>query len=115
MHKCKSCRKEYEADNRMGYEVSGEGILMMGCQSKYDFNMYQFTLVEGWYCVYCLDKEIKDGLCQPIFDWSKTKSKIHPFQVFVPFGDEEENDKKWQWFLDRCGLEQDEKGRFRRK
>lgn len=115
MPKCKSCRKEYKADDYMGYDVKGDGIIMMGCQSKYDFNIYQFTLVEGWYCVYCLDREIQQGLCQPIFDWTKTKSKIHPFEVFVPFGDEERNKRTWQWFMDRCGLEQDKDGTFRKK
>src|SRR5258708_7446587 len=99
MPKCKNCRKEYKDEDYMGYAIKGDGIVMMGCQSKYDFNLYQFTLVEGWYCVYCLDREIQQGLCQPIFDWSKVK--IHPFEVFIPFGDEERNKRTWQWFMDR--------------
>jgi len=71
---CKQCHKPFEVDD--GYSSFGSlipkgGVANMGFGSKYDLNWYVFTLVPGWYCFDCLDKEILHGLCQPLRIWVK--------------------------------------------
>lgn len=111
MHKCKQCHKEYEKDDLMGYPVKGDGLLLMGCQSRHDFDIYQFTLVEGWYCVYCLDREIEQGLCQPVFTW-KGKSQT-PWEFFMPghtLGENEQGQRNWEGLKRRLGIESGKDG-----
>lgn len=109
MQKCNCCRKQHDEEENpcQGRKIFGKGILMMGYGSKYDFNIYQFTLVEGWYCYDCLDKEVAQGLCQPIYEW-KGKN-ITPWELFMPKSkdgwiDKEQAEKNWDKFLKFLGL-----------
>lgn len=75
----------------------------MAYGSRYDMNVYQFTLVEGWYCYKCLDKEVAEGLCQPIKEW-KLSDSISPWEWFYPKGkdgrvDQTRQKKNFEYFL----------------
>lgn len=69
MATCKCCCKEYKNDHEMeGREVGigPQSIVSMGFGSRHDMDVYQFTLIPGWYCYDCLDAEVDNDLCQPI-------------------------------------------------
>ncbi len=111
MQKCKCCNKQYEEIPCQGRKVSGKGYLMMGYGSKYDWNIYQFTLVEGWYCYDCLDCEIAQGLCQPIYEWRN--KDLSPWEVFMPKAvdgwiDKEQARKNWLRLLQYLGLTEED-------
>lgn len=76
MQRCKCCRKDYPAEYRSedGVEIEERGVMSMGYGSKHDGNLYKFTLLPGWYCWACLDKEVDCGLCQPLVVYSRGKS-----------------------------------------
>ena len=70
MPTCKCCSKEYEDDEdfmeQYGKNIGPDGVASMGFGSRHDMSVYQFTLIPGWYCYDCLDKEVDEDLCQPI-------------------------------------------------
>ena len=67
MDRCRNCRKEFENEDGMeGKEVPKNGVISMGYGSRHDLNKYKFTLIAGWYCWECLDKEVDQGLVQPL-------------------------------------------------
>jgi hypothetical protein len=106
--KCKCCRRE--EDEHFGRNIAGKGVAMMGYGSRHEWNIYQFTLVAGWYCYGCLDGEITQGLCQPLLEWRKCKA--NPYEVFWPRGrdgvDEEQGRRNWLRLLNRLGLSEDD-------
>lgn len=113
MQKCSKCRKE-EEDKYKGAIVPVHGRIMMGCHSGYDFNVYQFTLVPGWYCWGCLDQEVKAGLCQPLMVWKRPATDrfddtLSPWEYFYPKRgmtlDEEQAQKNWERFSKKFGLD----------
>ena len=118
MRTCKCCRKEFEEDKCQGRDVKGKGVLMMGYGSKYDWNIYQFTLVAGWYCYDCLDKEIAQGLCQPLYEWGRpNRYKFdltpNPMEFLMPKGsdewiDQEKANENWARLLKRLGLTEED-------
>jgi hypothetical protein len=65
MIKCKCCHRKFAREDH-GQSVEADGMVLMGFGSKYDLDIYQFTLVPGWYCHCCLDAEVRHGLCQPV-------------------------------------------------
>lgn len=76
MRRCKCCRKEFQDQHfepnheyhcgDWGRDVGQTGVLVMGYGSRHDGNKYKFTLVSGWYCWDCLDREVDQNLCQPL-------------------------------------------------
>lgn len=79
---CKCCRRQYkDEDNEDGRAVPENGTVIMWYPSRYDMNIYQFTLAPGWYCYECLEKEVKEGLCQPLVEWKDIGAA---FRFFYP-------------------------------
>lgn len=88
MIKCKACRRGFtpeegftndEAARRYEYLRDGQSVpesgIVNGCwASSFDLDWYKFTLVPGWYCHECLTAEIRQGLCQPLLIYYRSKS-----------------------------------------
>src|SRR4051812_26784833 len=112
MNKCHSCGKQYDDEHHpCGRMITDDGILMMGYPSQYDMNIYQFMLVEGWYCWSCLDREIKEGLCQPLFEW---KGGVNEAMEALS-RKSDMGMRNWRTILTKLSLEEDEDGTLHRK
>ena len=64
--------------------INKTGISYMGYGSKYENNRYRFSLLEGWYCLECLDSEVAQDLAQPIIIYRRDENdERFPLKCFT--------------------------------